>query len=84
MNSQSQRLNKTIPKELINKCFRKVMRPDLITVGHLGAGRWKLSKKQNQGTEIKGIDYHIPVNQDELFRTAKCLLQQFCSGPTGM
>lgn len=61
------------------------MRPDLITAGHLEAGRWKLlSTKQNRGTEIKGRDYHIPVNQDELFRNAKCLLQQFRSGPTGV
>ena len=56
LNSQSQRLNNTIPKEPINKCFRKVMMPDLITVGHLGAVRWKLSTKQNQ-EKVKGTTY---------------------------
>lgn len=50
---------------------------DSITVGFLVALRCKL-KAESQSETSKKIDCHIPVHQDELFRTAGSLLQQFC------
>lgn len=51
---------------------------DSITVGFLVALRCKLKAESQSETTSKKIDCHIPVHQDELFRTDGSLLQQFC------